>query len=311
MTWKILATGSYLPERIVSNDDLSKIISTTNEWIVSKTGISERRYAAPGEGATSMAKEASLRALHKANLKSSDIDAIIFATATPDYHAPGCAILLQKELACREIACFDVRNTSPGFLYALDLADGLISSRRYKTILVVGSEVHSRMLDFSDEGRLMSVIFGDGAGCAILQVEASAGVAYDSVLKANGTYFDKLWCKDKHPQMDGRLVFESAVREMTLAAKELLLRNKIGIGDVDWFVSHQANLRIIEAVGANLNVPFEKCPTVIQKYGNLSSASIPVVLDEALSQGHIKRGERILMTSFGSGFCWGAGMMIY
>lgn len=302
-------------------------MTTSSEWIVEKTGIHERRFAAHGEGATDMAFHAASQALARSGLESTAIDAILFATNTPDYHAPGCAVLLQHKLNCRQIACFDIRNTSPGFLYALDLADGLMASKRYRTVLVVGSEVHSRMLDFSDTGRLMSVIFGDGAGCVILQSDDSEIKTYDSLLKGNGEYYNKLWCEGPsclkdfwidekllrngafHPHMDGPVVFEAAVTNMTAAAKEILIKNKLGVGDIDWIVTHQANLRIIEAVADNLNIPMHQVPTVIERFGNLSAASIPIVLDELLQHNKIKPGHKILLTSFGAGFCWGAGLI--
>lgn len=307
---KIVASGSYLPHRVVTNADLVKLIPSTSEaWIEEKIGIRERRFAAPNQSVSDLALLASQNALTQAGLKASDIDAIIFATATPDYHAPGSGVILQNKLSCRLIPAFDVHNTSPGFLYSLDLADGLIKTGRYQTILVVGAEIHSTRLDFSDRGRMMSVIFGDGAGCIILRAETGDGGLRDFVLHSDGYHFDKLWCEKIHPQMDGRFVFENAISCMTAAVKELLVKNKMGVGDVDWFLSHQANLRIIEAVGKNLGLESKTVPHNIEKYGNTSSASIPILFDELNRAGKFQAGQKMVMMSFGSGFCWGAGLI--
>jgi 3-oxoacyl-[acyl-carrier-protein] synthase-3 len=314
---KIMASGSYLPHRVVTNAELVKLMpSTSSAWIEEKIGIRERRFANPGQGVSDLALLASQKALVQAQLIPSDIDAIVFATATPEYHAPGSGVLLQNKLGCRPIPAFDVRNTSPGFLYSLDLADGLIKSGRYRTVLVVGAEVHSSGLDFSDRGRMMSVIFGDGAGCFILRAEKGDSGLCDFVLHSDGQYFDKLWCESPfgkatrvYPQMEGRFVFEKAVSCMSSAVKELLVKNKVGVGDVDWFLSHQANLRIIEAIGQNLNLKAQNVPHNIEKYGNTSSASIPILFDELNCAGKFQTGQKIVMMSFGSGFCWGAGLV--
>lgn len=323
--FELLATGSSLPERVVPNSELAQRMQTSDQWIQEKIGIKERRYAASGEGVSDLAFKAAQAALSKAGLLPKDIDVILFATSTPEYQAPGSGILLQHKLGCREIPAFDIRNTSPGFLYALDLADGLLSTNRYQTALVVGAEVHSTGLDFSDRGRLMSVIFGDGAGCVLLKSGSGKGLV-DSLLYSNGKDFDKLWCESPsslksprvsaheiqqgsiYPQMDGRAVFKAAVHNMSDAIKKILVKNKMNVADVSWLVSHQANLRIIESIGIELNLPQEQVPTIIEKYGNLSSASIPVLMDEMQAQEKLKPGDRLLLTSFGSGFSWGAAL---
>lgn len=315
---KIIASGSYLPHRVVTNAELVTLMPATSAlWIEEKIGIRERRFADLGQGVSDLALLASRAALTQADLNPSDIDAIVFATATPDYHAPGSGVLLQNKLGCRAIPAFDVHNTSPGFLYSLDLADGLLQTGRYQTVLVVGAEVHSTGLDFSNRGRMMSVIFGDGAGCFVLRAEKGDSGLRDFVLHSDGRHFNKLWCESPfgktmrvYPQMDGRFVFENAVSCMSSAVKELLVKNKMGVGDVDWFLSHQANLRIIEAIGKNLNLKTQNVPHNIEKYGNTSSAAIPILFDELSRAGKFQPGQKIVMMSFGSGFCWGAGLMI-
>ena len=320
----IAGTGSYLPERIVTNLELSKMFSTSDEWIREKIGIKERRFAQKGEGPSHLAARATQKALKAANLQAKDIDAIVFATNTPEHQAPGSGALLQDQLGFRNIPAFDIRNTSPGFLYALDLADGLIKSERYKNVLVVGSEVHSTSLDFSDAGRLMSVIFGDGAGCVILSASDQDKGLRDFKLYSEGKYYNQLWCdcpsslEEKktqlettetgkfYPQMDGRVVFKNAVNNMTEAVKNLLISNAINVADIDFFLSHQANIRIIEKIGENLNLESAQVPTHIDRYGNTSSASIPILLDESVRNKQITSGSKLVAMSFGAGFCWGA-----
>lgn len=327
MTSQILSSGSYLPSRIVTNHELAQMFNTSDAWIQEKIGIKERRFAKQGEGVSDMAAQAAQKALQKVSLTAKDIDAIVFATSTPDYNAPGSGVLLQKKLRCREIPAFDIRNTSPGFLYSLDLADGLIQSDRYKTVLVVGAEVHSTGLDFSDEGRLMTVIFGDGCGCFLLQASHEKKGLQDFVLHSDGSYFDKLWCEGPsslrnprvskeqieegvfYPKMDGRLVFQNAVEKMSSSIQKLLKKNQLKASDIDLFLSHQANLRIIKEIQKKFSLPDEKVPHNIEKYGNTSSASIPILYDELFEAGKIKTGQKIVMMSFGSGFCWGAGLI--
>ena len=323
----ILGTGSFLPDNIVTNHDLAKKFSTSDKWIKEKIGITERRYVTSGMGVSDMASAAAKKALTNAGINVLDLDAIVFATATPDYNAPGSGVLLQDKLGCKNIPAFDVRNTSPGFLYGLDVADGLIATSRYQTILVVGAEAHSTMLDFSDKGRMMAVIFGDGAGCFILKATKDPVGLIDIILHAEGKHYNKLWCEGPsalknpriskalcdteifYPQMDGRYVFDHAVRFMADAINELLKRNKLELANIDLFISHQANLRIINAIGKKLNIPTAKVPTNIHKYGNTSSASIPILYDEMMSAGKIKPKQKIVCMSFGSGFCWGAGLI--
>lgn len=300
---------------------------TSDQWIREKIGIRERRFAAPGEGASDLALKAARAALAQANLKPDDLDAIVFATSTPDYHAPGSGILLQHKLGCREIPAFDVRNTSPGFLYSLELAAGLIDTGRYDTVLVVGAEVHSTGLDFSERGRMMAVIFGDGAGCFIVRRSHKVSGLIDFILKSNGKDAKKLWCEGPsslrnprvtreqieegifYPLMDGRYVYEHSIKNITTVVGELLQKHEMTVKDVDHFVFHQANKRILEEVAKNLDIPAGKAPSNIETRGNTNSASIPILFDEEYRAGKIKPGGIIVIASFGSGFCWGAGLI--
>lgn len=303
---KIIATGSHLPERVVPNDELAQKMTTTDAWIQEKIGIKTRHYASTGQTVSELAAHAAQNALHQAGLEASDLDAILFATSTPEHKAPGSGVLLQNLLGCSNIPAFDVRNTSPGFLFALDLADGLIRSQRYKTVLVVGSEIHSRHLDFSDDGRLMSVIFGDGAGCMILQGTSEDVGLHDFVLHSDGQYADKLGWYDAAPTMDGRHVFANAVEDMSQACIELLVRNRLNVSDIDLVIGHQANSNILKALSGKLNLTPEQMPHNIERVGNTSSASIPILFDELWREQKIKPGQKLLFTSFGSGYSWGS-----
>lgn len=328
MKSQILATGSYVPERVVTNDELATLMATSDAWIQEHIGVRERRFAAPGEGVSDMALKAARQALKRAGLKAEDLDAIVFATSTPEFHAPGSGVLLQHKLGCRNIPAFDVRNTSPGFLYSLDLADGLIQSGRYKTVLVVASEAHSTGLDFTTRGRKMAVIFGDGCGCFILQAGEGKSGIQDVILHSDGSHAKDLWCEGPsslrsprvsaaqiddgifYPQMNGKIVFEHAVNRMTEVISELLGRNNLTIKDIDHVISHQANLRILEVIQEKLKLCDGKIPHNIERYGNTSSASIPILYNELLTEGLILEGQNIVFVSFGSGFCWGAALLL-
>ncbi len=324
---QITGTGSHLPTRIVPNQELEKLLNTTGAWIKEKIGIEERRFAAIGEGPSDLAVKAAEEALKAANKKSTDVDCILFATSTSDYCAPGSGVLLQKKLGCHRIPAFDINNTSPGFLFALEMGDNFIKSGKYACILVVGAEVHSTALDMTSRGRMMSVIFGDGAGAVVLEpTEAPHGIL-STRLHSDGSHFDKLWCEAPasvlnpritpelvaegraSPTMDGRYVFSHAVDYMSLVCEEILIEQEFAAKDLDWVVPHQANLRIIEEIATRLQVPMKKVVTTIQKTGNTSAASIPVALDSAVRAGKITKGNLLLLTSFGSGFSWGAGLV--
>lgn len=326
MAAKIIGWGSHVPEKRVTNFDLAKLMNTSDEWVLQKIGIKERRYVESNQGTADLALEASKKALAVSGLDAKDIDAIVFATSTPDFHAPGSGALLQHRLGCRNIPAFDVRNTSPGFVYALDLADGLLGTIRYQKVLVVGAEVHSTGLDFSDRGRLMSVIFGDGAGCLLLEKDQNSSGFEDFILHTEGQYFDQLWCEapsslqnprfsEEHikngacyPTMNGRVVFDHATKNMTSVIKELLIKNKCNVGEIDHFLFHQANARILDHIKKELQLSDEQVPSNIELLGNTSSASIPILYDTLARSGQIKAGEKVVMTSFGAGFCWGSAL---
>lgn len=324
---RITGTGSSLPPKIVTNQDLSKFFKTSDQWIQEKIGIRERRYVEKGVGASDLALEAAKQALKTAKREPKDIDCILFATATPDYDAPGAGTLLQNKLGCSKIPAFDIRNTSPGFLFSLEIGDQMIRSGKYQCILVVAAEVHSTGLDFSERGKLMTVIFGDGAGAIILEPTESECGIITTKLRCDGTHYNKLWCEAPaskyhpritknmidegkiYPTMDGKFIFEEALRSMSLVCEEVLAEQGLSINDIHHVIPHQANLRIIEAMAKHLECPMSKVHTTIQKYGNTSAASIPITLDEAIRSFKIKQNELILMTSFGSGFSWGAGLI--
>lgn len=324
---QIIATGSYVPPRIVTNKDLEPLLNTQDSWINEKIGIEERRYVSIGVGTSDLAVEAARNALVQAQLKPTDLDCIILATSTPDYQSPGAGVLVQEKLGCHKIPAFDIHNTSPGFVFALELGDSLIKSGKYQTILVVGAEVHSTALDMSEKGRLMSVIFGDGAGAVILKPTESPHHIISTKLHSEGKHAQKLWCEAPaslyhpwispaliaegrtHPTMDGRHVFEHAVNYMSLVSEELLIEQEITTEEINWVIPHQANKRIINAIAQRLNVPLSKVALTIQKYGNTSSASIPITLDEVNRAHKLQKNDLILIMSFGSGYSWGAALI--
>lgn len=323
----LLATGSYLPSNVVTNADLAQRLDTTDTWIREHIGVEERHFAAHGEGVSDMAREAATTALKRAQLKPADLDAIVFSTSTPEYTEPKSGALLQNKLGCRTIPAFNVDQTSAGFVHSLDMADAFIKSGRYRTVLVVASEALSTGLDFTPRGRKMAVIFGDGCGCAILRGEKTTKGFQDFVLKSDGSFFDKLWCESPsslrhprlsaddivtgriYPQMEGRFVFRSAVDFTATAIQELLTRNNLPLQSVDYFISHQANLRILEALQERFKLCDGKVPHNIERVGNTSSASIPILLDEMNTEGKIKPGQNLMLAAFGAGFCWGAGLL--
>lgn len=323
----ITGTGSFLPPRAVPNKELESLLNTTDAWIHEKIGIRSRHFVDKGVGTSDLALEACKSALKAADKKASDVDCILFATSTPDYNTPGSGVLLQKKLGCHKIPAFDIRNTSPGFLFALELGDQLIRAGKYQCVLVVGAEVHSTGLDFTERGRMMSIIFGDGAGAVVLEPTEGHHGLLSTRLRSDGTHFDKLWCEAPasaynprvseemiregkiYPTMDGRLVFENAVNLMSLVANEILVEHNLTMDQIHHVIPHQANLRIIEKIAAELKVPMTKVHHNIEKVGNTNSASIPILLDETVRSKKIKENDLILMISFGSGFSWGGALM--
>ena len=335
----IKGIGHYVPENVVTNDDLSKLMSTSDEWITERTGIKERRHRKnrnDAEETTSyLGFKASQNALKMAGYTAKDIDFIVFATLSPDYYFPGCGVLLQEMLGCDTIGALDVRNQCSGFVYAMSVANAFIKAGQYKNILVVGAEIHSFGLDFSDEGRGVSVIFGDGAGAVILSAseEESAGDILAFNMHSEGKYADELCTKfpgskygwsdrmrlepenvtneEVYPIMNGNFVFKNAVTRFPETMMEALNSAGKSVDDLDLFIPHQANLRIAQFVQKTFNLPDEKLYNNIQKYGNTTAASIPLALSEAIAEGKIKRGDLVLLSAFGSGFTWGSILFEY
>jgi 3-oxoacyl-[acyl-carrier-protein] synthase-3 len=333
---RIISTGRYVPPKVVTNDDMTKLVPTTDEWIRERTGI-ERRHFVDGEiGASDLGVEAAKIALQRAGLKPSDIDFIIFATLSPDYMFPGSGCVLQEKLGVPGIGALDVRNQCTGFIYGLSVADAFIRAGTYRRILLVGAEVHSSGLEFTERGRHIAVLFGDGAGAVVLEASED-GLRLESVnskgsgagrgvlsihLHADGRYFRELWTENPgsrrlprlypemltdgtcFPQMNGREVFKHAVTKFPEVILEALQKNELALEDIDLLIPHQANLRISEAVATRLGLPPEKVFNNIQRYGNTTAASIPIALDEALEMGKLKEGDLLVLAAFGSGFTW-------
>jgi 3-oxoacyl-[acyl-carrier-protein] synthase-3 len=330
-TSRITGTGHYLPERIVTNDDLAHMMDTNHDWIVERTGIEERRWFIPGKDTvTSMALQASKMAIERAGIKAGEIDFIIFATITPDYFIPGNGVLLQRELGLQGIGALDIRNACSGFIYALSVADQYIKSGMYKTVLVVGAEIQSSALDKSNEGRSSAVIFADGAGAVIMQATDIPGKGVLSThLHADGDFAEELYVKDPGSSreirissemieeggfnlyMNGNTVFKHAIVRFHEVILEALEANKKGIADIDLLIPHQANLRISQFIQQKLQLSDEKVFNNIMKYGNTTAATIPIALSEAMEQGRIKEGDLICLAAFGSGFAWGSALIYW
>jgi len=306
---RIVGTGSYLPSRTLSNMELSEQVDTTDAWIRSRTGIIQRHIAGEEESTSDMARLAAQKALKNAGMAANDLDLIIVATITPDLIFPSTGALLQSKLGARHVGAFDVSAACSGFLYALSIADSMIASGKCKSALIVGSERMSTMLDWKD--RSTCVLFGDGAGAAVLVADSQPGVK--SVhLHADGSTPDVLRSPGKHTpylHMDGGVVFKFAVRGLVEAGMESLTANNLEPGDIDWIIPHQANLRIIEASAKKLNIPSEKVIVTVDRHANTSAASVPLALDAAISQGNIKAGDNILLLSVGGGFTWASSLI--
>ncbi len=322
---KILGMGRFLPERRVSNKDLEKMFETSDEWIQQRTGIIERRYADEGVYCSDLALEATRRALEDAGMTAEELDFIILATLSPDHHFPGTACYLQEKLGVPEIACLDIRNQCSGFIYSLAVADAFVRIGMHSRVLVVGSEVHSSALSYTKEGRDVTVLFGDGAGAAIVgpSEDPERGIL-SSHLHADGRYADALkldvWDISKKPyithetveeghiwpKMRGKEVFRMAVRKIPEVIEEALAFNGLSLDQIKLFIPHQANLRINQFSAAKLEVPEEKFFSNIGKYGNTTAGSIPIALGEALEQGAFGEGDYIVLVAFGAGFTWGA-----
>lgn len=316
----ILGVGSYLPSRVVDNSELSKRVETSDEWITSRTGIKERRVAEENEATSDLAVKASQKALDDAGISPEDIDLIVVATITPDMAFPSTACLLQHKLGIPKVASFDIEAACSGFLYALDIADGMLSSGRYKCALVVGAEKLSSIMDWED--RTTCVLFGDGAGAAVISSSGEGPQLIGFNSGADGSNpkllhqpaggslepasMESLENRGHFLKMNGREIFKSAVRVMGSAARELLAENGFSNKDIDHVIPHQANARIVESLSQRLEIPLDKFFCNLDKYGNTSAASIPVAFDEARKASIFKKGELGLFVAFGAGLTWSA-----
>ncbi len=310
---KIIGTGSYLPARVVTNFDLEKIVDTSHDWIVSRSGVVERHFAADGEMASDLAMHASRKAIEAAGMSVDEIDLVIVATTTPDQIFPSTACILQDKLGIRQGAAFDVQAVCSGFVYALNTADLFIRSGQARNALVVGTEVLSRLLNWKD--RTTCVLFGDGAGAVVLQRSETPGIL-SAKLHADGSYRDMLSAEgsirngaivgDPYMKMDGKAVFKFAVKVLSEVVEEVLADNKMQGADIDWLVPHQANIRIMEATAKKLGMSMDKVVVTVAHHGNTSAASIPLALDTAVRDGRIQPGQHVLLEAVGGGFTWGA-----
>ena len=330
---KIAGLGSYVPENVVTNDDLSKLMDTNDAWIQERTGIKERHHIKKGDGNTTsvMGAKAAKIALERANISKDDIDFIVFATLSPDFYFPGCGVQVQELLDIDTCPALDVRNQCSGFVYALSVADQFIKTGMYKNILVIGSENHSGGLDFTTRGRNVSVIFGDGAGAAVLTRSTHHGQGILSThLHSEGKHALELSLKGPstehwvpeiiaenpqgedipyYPYMNGQFVFKHAIQRFSEVINEGLEANGLEVKDIDMLIPHQANLRISQFIQQKFQLPDDKVFNNIQKYGNTTAASIPIALTEAWEQGKIKEGDIVVLAAFGSGFTWGSAII--
>ena len=312
----IAGTGSYLPAKVLTNQDLEKIVDTSDEWIYSRTGIRQRHIVADDEYCSDIALKAVERAIEAAGIARDEIDLIILATSTPDMIFPSTACILQDKLGIRNGAAFDIQAVCTGFVYALAVADKFIRSGSHKCALVVGAEIFSRILDWED--RATCVLFGDGAGAVVLKASAAPGIL-SSHLHADGSYSGILCVPGTvaagkvqgHPFliMEGNAVFKFAVRVLDEVAREALAANDLDISAIDWMIPHQANTRILYATARKLDLPAEKVVVSVDRHGNTSAASIPLALDEAVRDGRIKPGQLILLEGVGGGFTWGSVLL--
>ncbi len=320
---EIVATGRYLPERVLTNADLEKMVDTDDAWIRERTGIRERRIAGPEMGAADMGSRASRIAMERARVHPGEIDVIVVATATPDRLLPSTACDMQALIGATNAAAFDISAACSGFLYALTVAEGYIAAGRGEIALVVSAEKMSGIVDWGD--RSTCVLFGDGAGAAVVRKAQNGRGLISSFMRSDGTLAELLWRpaggvtipmdlavldeKQHLVKMAGREVFKAAVRSMAEAADQALLRAGLTGDDVDLLIPHQANIRIIEATARYANVPMEKVYVNVDRYGNMSSATVPIALDEAVETGRVKPGDNVLMVAFGAGFTWASGVV--
>jgi len=318
---RIIGSGGYLPDKILTNADLEKMVDTSDEWITDRTGIRERHIAAPDETTADMSAHAAREAFNAAGITSADIDLVIVATTTPDQIFPSTACLLQQRLGIHGPAAFDIQAVCTGFVYALAVADQFIRNGSARCALVVGADALSRITDWTDRGTC--VLFGDGAGAVVVKADTSPGIL-STHLHADGRYhellqvpagvsrgYDALQKGEAYMQMQGNEVFRVAVNTLGRIAEEVLTANQLDMAELDWLVPHQANIRIISATAKKLNMPMDKVVVTVAEHGNTSAASVPLALDVAVRDGRIKAGDNVLMEAFGGGFTWGAALVRY
>jgi len=321
----VIGTGSYAPERVLTNKDLEKIVDTSDEWIATRTGMRERRIAADGQATSDLGAEAAKRALQSADISADEIDLLIVPTITPDVPWPNTACLIQNKIGAVNAACIGLEAACTGFIYAIETARNYLASGAARTALVVGAEKMSSILDWED--RNTCVLFGDGAGAVVLRAGGDEVGMIGSVMGSDGSLSELLMvpaggsrlptseqtvCDRLHYlKMNGREVYKHAVSNMTQSAIDLLEKTGVSKNEIDWLIPHQANMRIIQAVSRRLKIPMDKFIVNIEKYGNTSGASIGLALDEAVVDGRIKRGDKILCVAFGGGFTWGSTLMVW
>ncbi len=316
---RILGMGSYLPEKVLTNADLEKIVETSDQWITERTGIKTRHIAADDQSASHLGVEAAKKAIADAGIDAKDIDMIVVGTATPDKMFPSSACYIGHELGIGGVPAFDITTACPGFVYGLSIADQFIKTGHRKNVLVVGTEVLSRLVNWED--RTTCVIFGDGAGAAVVTASDEPGIL-STHIHADGGYGDLLYCNNglrdqlgdfPEPQivMRGNEVFKVAVKTLSSIVDETLEANNMTRDDIDWLIPHQANIRIIQATAKKLGAGMDKVVVTVDKHGNTSSASIPLAMCEAIEDGRIKRGDICLLESFGGGFTWGSALIKY
>lgn len=316
---RITGTGSYLPENVLTNKDMEKMVDTTDQWIRERTGIAQRHVAAPEQTTVDLAEVAARRAAEAAGIELQDVDLIVFATSTPDKIFPSCACILQARLGIHGCPAFDIQAVCSGFVYALSVADKFVRTGSSRKALVVGAEVFSRIVNWEDRGTC--VLFGDGAGAVILEADEETGIL-STHIHADGQYeellhvpcgiasnYDQVKAGQAFIEMKGNEVFKVAVNTLGKIVDETLAANRMEKSDIDWLVPHQANLRIIAATAKKLNMAMDQVVVTVDQHGNTSAASIPLALDVAVRDGRIKRNEVVLLEAFGGGFTWGSALL--
>jgi 3-oxoacyl-[acyl-carrier-protein] synthase-3 len=327
---RVLGIGMSVPSRVVTNHELATMMETSNEWIIERTGIEERRWVTEGETGATLATAASKQALERAGLAARDIDLIILATLSPDFNFPGTGVFVQRALGLKDIPCLDIRQQCTGFIYGLSIADAYIRTGSFKHILLIGAEVHSTGLDISTAGRDVTVLFGDGAGAVVIgRATDDAHMVLSTHIHADGAEAEILWTeypasarhpritaaameeRKHYPVMNGKRVFKHAVTKMPAAIMEGMVTNNLKLTDIDMVIPHQANLRINQMVSQLIGLPPEKMHNNIQRYGNTTAASIPICMHEAIELGKIQPGHLVCLVAFGAGLTWGSAFLRY